>query len=114
MNDVEMIIGQPLLFNYYTMFDVRKGKIGFYHTSYTETERQITLGAVFCFGIFGLITGAGVVSCWVKCRRKELENKVTVKEKKEKNKMKQVEEGILPDDDSEALDEINSSLISTQ
>ena len=111
MNDVDMILGQPLLFNYYSMFDVRKGKIGFYHSAYTQTMREITLGAVFCFGLFGLITGAGLVSCWVKCRRSELESKVTVREKKDKNRFKQNEEGVISGDDELPIN-LSDSLIS--
>lgn len=34
-NEIDIIIGQPLLFNYYTIFSVQEGKIGFYPAWYT-------------------------------------------------------------------------------
>jgi len=37
MNEIDILIGQPLLFNYYSIFDVKNGKIGLAQTLYTRT-----------------------------------------------------------------------------
>lgn len=37
MNNIDMILGQPLLFNYYTILDVFNGRIGFYKASYSKS-----------------------------------------------------------------------------
>lgn len=105
-----MILGQPFLFNYYSIFDVRKGRIGFYHTEYTKTMREVSAGAMMCFGLFGLIFGAGIVSCYVKCKRQELEAKVTVRDKKKRNIMKQVWEGALEETLEDSMIEYSSGI----
>ena len=35
LNDIDLIIGQPLLFNHYSIWDVESGRIGFYQGDYT-------------------------------------------------------------------------------
>lgn len=95
MNEIEMIIGQPLLFNYYSIFDVQEGRVGLYEASYTRTQRQVTIGAVLCFGLFTLICGCGVVAGIAKCQAqaREPEPTVNAREKREANQRKQLEAG---------------------
>jgi hypothetical protein len=85
MNNVDLIIGQPLLYNYYSIFDILNSRIGFYDTLYSRTQRQITAGAVYSFGLFMLIGGAGVVACIFKCWAKGEDVKVNVRDKRPEN-----------------------------
>lgn len=95
MNEVDIIIGKPILYNYYTLFDVTKGRIGFYKADYNRTFREFSAGAVACFGLFGIIIGAGLFACYYKSQKLEPMFKVNVRGKKEKNVQRQIEEGAV-------------------
>lgn len=90
MNQIDILIGQPLLFNYYSIFDVKNGRIGLAQTLYTRTQREITMGAVACFGMFVFILACGIMSCYFKLKAQEGESKVVVRPKKAKNIQKQI------------------------
>ena len=62
-NEIDMIIGQPLLFNYYTIFSVIEGKVGFYEALYTSSGRSITKGAILSMSLFLSMMIAGVIGC---------------------------------------------------
>ena len=86
MNDIDMIVGQPLLFNYYSIFSVQDGKLGLYSTTYTKTSRELTLGAISCLGLFVIILILGVLGCIYKYNQNDPDTKVRVlRNKSEKN-----------------------------
>jgi len=63
---VDIIIGQPLLFNYYTIFSVQEGLMGFYETLYTEKGMSITKGAVLTICLFLALMISGILGCCYK------------------------------------------------
>mmetsp|Transcript_1112 Transcript_1112/g.2038 ORF Transcript_1112/g.2038 Transcript_1112/m.2038 type:complete len:251 (+) Transcript_1112:1003-1755(+) len=95
MNDIELIIGQPLFFNYYTLFSVQDAKVGFYKTSYTVSQREFTLGALFGILLFLAISIGGFIGCIFKYREFKNEVRPQVSTKREvsaKNQRRQAKE----------------------
>jgi hypothetical protein len=68
-NEVDMIIGQPLLFNYYTIFSVQDGKVGFYEAPYTMTAKQVTRGAILGILLFSVISLSGIAGCYYQYKK---------------------------------------------
>lgn len=94
MNQIDLIIGQPLLFNYYTIFSVQEGKIGFYEADYFKKERDISLGALLSILLFICVFISGILGCigkYVQSRKKQ-NYRVLAREKSLFNKNKIVEE----------------------
>ena len=72
---VDMIIGRPLLFNYYTIFNFETSKIGLYKAAYSKSNKELTTGAVMCILLFVLIPTSGLVACFLKYNQPEIESK---------------------------------------
>ena len=89
-NEIDIIVGQPLLFNYYTIFSVQEGKIGFYAADYTQEGRHFSIGAMACTILFVSIFMMGVAGCFRQYKRRinEPPSKVTVRPKSNKNLIK--------------------------
>jgi hypothetical protein len=98
MNEIEMIIGQPLFFNYYTLFSVQTGEIGFYKAKYSLSAKEFTFGAMLGILLFLAISVGGIYACVKKYKDSQNEKspKVTVKrQKRELNKRRYMEESGL-------------------
>jgi len=63
MNEIDVIIGQPLLFNYYTIFDVKDAKLGFYEPYYHLEQDGLSLGALISLIFFIFLLIAGILGC---------------------------------------------------
>ena len=75
---IDIIIGQPLLFNYYTVFSVQEGLIGFYETLYTDKGMSITKGAFLSICLFLSLLIAGCVGCCYKYKQSLEDDKVKI------------------------------------
>jgi hypothetical protein len=108
-----MIIGQPLLFNYYTIFSVQDGKVGFYEADYTQSAKTITAGAWMSIIMFSGIFVSGIIGCIYQYKKSQSEqpSQVTIRPRSNKNKVKQkIERGWMSKNGPE---EINETLIHT-
>jgi hypothetical protein len=79
------------LFNYYTIFSVQDGKLGFYEAPYTMSAKTITAGAWMSIIVFSSIFIAGIVGCI--CKYKQSQNvqpsKVIVRRRSGRNQYRQ-------------------------
>ena len=88
MSGIDLILGQPFLFNHYTIFDIMSGRIGVYKTLYTKTSGEITWEVLFCIVFFTSLLIGGVYGCYRKFSQNKRENyqiKVFVKDKSIEN-----------------------------
>mgnify|MGYP002632440844 CR=1 FL=1 len=70
---LDMIIGRPLLYNYYTIFNFENSKVGIYKADYTKSNRELTRGAMCCLALFIVIPCAGIFACFMKLYEDESE-----------------------------------------
>lgn len=85
MNEIDLIIGQPFLYNHYTIFNIFDGTIGIYKAYYTQSSREINNGSICCAAFFMSILILGTMGCVRKYNKKTGATKVTVRDKSEKN-----------------------------
>ena len=104
-NQVDLIVGQPLLFNYYSIFDIYNQRVGFYKASYSLSETTVTAGATICIIFFSLVSLAGVFACYKKSKALKEENQVKARPRSDYNQQKYEEEVIGYDQDLVETDE---------
>ena len=92
MNGIDMIIGQPLLFNYYTIFDVYNARIGFYEAIYTRKSEIVTTGASGFIVVCCIIVFGALFACYKKFKAEKEKICVTVKPRSEINQERLNEE----------------------
>lgn len=83
--DLEMIIGQPLLLNYYSIFDVYNQRVGLYSASYTKDPNDVPAGEEISLIFFMFIIGVALIIFVRKCATKKKADKVTVRPRSEEN-----------------------------
>ena len=83
--DLDLIIGQPLLLNYYSIFDVYNQRVGLYPAKYTIDPNDVPVGDEIVVTFFILIIGIASLVFLVRCRKKNHKDQVTVRPRSEQN-----------------------------
>jgi hypothetical protein len=74
-----MILGQLLLRNYYTIYDLSRNSIGFYSAAWTLTEKSLSVwGILFIVLIFFILIG-GLIGCYCVHKRSKREKEVRIR-----------------------------------
>ena len=66
MTEYDIIVGKPIFYNYYTIFSVQNGKVGFAATSHPQNTGEIMTLLLFIF-----IPLMGIIACFLKYKNRE-------------------------------------------
>ena len=69
----KIILGLPLLMNYYTVVDVQHQKLALVTAKYSVTSNGLTFGAIAFLVLIGVIIMGGVIGCVLVYKRNKRE-----------------------------------------